>query len=182
MTSTRTTDRPAVRIRPIELADGPLIEQFASDLRISATSHVPHPYPPGGGTVFATRAINEWRDGGDRTFAVLSAEAFAGVVSLMAVNRPIARAQIGYWIAVHQWGKGIATEAVRLVSRCAFEDLGLRELGAGCLAENIASARVLEKAGFNEGIPFTYRGPDRRFQGRTIRTFTLHAPVVEAAG
>lgn len=166
---------PLVKIRPVHLSDAPMIERYASDPRIAATSHVPHPYPRGGGAAFAAHAVEAWREGGDRAFAVTSDDAFAGIVSLMALNYTRGRAQVGYWIAAEYWGRGIATEAVRLVVRLAFEEYGLTELGAGCLAENLASARVLEKAGFVEGVPFAYRGPDTRFEGRTIRTFTRRA-------
>ena len=44
--------------------------------------------------------------------------------------------------------RGYASEAVRLVTAFAFEELGLRRLYAHVLAHNPASARVLEKAGF----------------------------------
>ena len=164
---------PTVRIRPVESSDGSLIEEYASDPRIAATSHVPFPYPRGAGAVFVAKAMDGWKHGVERTFAVVSDDRFAGVVSLMAIDRPLGRAQVGYWIAVPYWGKGIATEAVRLVVDLAYAVFGLRSLGAACLADNDASARVLEKAGFAEGRSLTYKGPDRRFEGRAVRTFTL---------
>jgi RimJ/RimL family protein N-acetyltransferase len=51
------------------------------------------------------------------------------------------------------WGKGFATEAIRLVMQLAFAQLGLRRLTAGAYASNIASIRAFEKAGFSrEGL------------------------------
>lgn len=50
-------------------------------------------------------------------------------------------------------GRGLATEAVRLGVRLAFERLGVAKLTAGAYAANAASVRVLEKAGFRrEGL------------------------------
>lgn len=50
-------------------------------------------------------------------------------------------------------GQGLATEAVRLAVRLAFERLGVIRLTAGAYASNVASVRVLEKAGFRrEGV------------------------------
>jgi len=162
-----------IRIRRVELDDAALIEQYASDARVAETSHVPHPYPRGGGRTFALSAVKEWQRNGDRTFAVVVDDAFAGLVSLMAINRLRSVAQVGYWIGVPFWGRGIASEALRQTVSFAFDDLGLEELGAGCLAENLASARVLQKNGFEEQRSVDYRGPDARFVGHTIRRFHL---------
>lgn len=56
-------------------------------------------------------------------------------------------ADIGYELAPEHWGRGYATEAVRAILRFGFEHLGVHRISAWCLAENAASARVLEKAG-----------------------------------
>jgi len=51
------------------------------------------------------------------------------------------------------WRKGIATEAIRLVSNFAFKTVNLRKLKAGCYALNIGSAKAFEKADFKrEGL------------------------------
>ena len=51
------------------------------------------------------------------------------------------------------WGKGIATEAIRLISNFAFKVINLRKVKAGCYASNIGSAKAFEKAGFKrEGL------------------------------
>jgi RimJ/RimL family protein N-acetyltransferase len=59
-------------------------------------------------------------------------------------------AELGYELAPAWWGRGLATEAAGVMLHFAFEDLGLRRVEAHCLAENRASARVLEKLGFHE--------------------------------
>ncbi|KAH7522295.1 uncharacterized protein LOC107410179 [Ziziphus jujuba] len=64
------------------------------------------------------------------------------------------RAEIGYILASKYWGKGIATYAVKLVANDIFwEWPHLERLEALADVENLASQRVLEKAGFQrEGI------------------------------
>lgn len=57
-------------------------------------------------------------------------------------------AEIGYWLGEELWGRGIATEAVQLVTQHAFTELNFLRLFALPFAENPASARVLEKAGY----------------------------------
>ena len=56
-------------------------------------------------------------------------------------------AELGYEIAPDHWGQGYATEAGRAMLSFAFRDLKLARVYASCVAENIASARVLEKLG-----------------------------------
>lgn len=56
-------------------------------------------------------------------------------------------AEIGYELAPDQWGNGYATEAAGEILRYGFEDLGLHRIAAWTIAENGASARVLEKIG-----------------------------------
>jgi RimJ/RimL family protein N-acetyltransferase len=62
-------------------------------------------------------------------------------------NAAARRAEIGYEIAPAQWGQGYATEAARAMLAFSFAELGLHRISAWCVAENVASARVLEKLG-----------------------------------
>jgi ribosomal-protein-alanine N-acetyltransferase len=57
-------------------------------------------------------------------------------------------AEVGYWLGQECWGRGITSEALRLFTAYAFDQLGLLRLFALPFADNAASIRVLEKAGF----------------------------------
>jgi RimJ/RimL family protein N-acetyltransferase len=46
------------------------------------------------------------------------------------------------------WGKGYATEAVRLMTRFAFDELNLEKLCGEAIADNVGSIRAMEKAGY----------------------------------
>ncbi|MCX6165436.1 MAG: GNAT family protein [Ignavibacteriae bacterium] len=51
------------------------------------------------------------------------------------------------------WGKGIAYESIKLLTKFAFNSLNIHKLKAGCYADNIGSAKAFEKVGFErEGI------------------------------
>lgn len=64
------------------------------------------------------------------------------------VRDPAAReADIGYELDPRYWGRGYATEAARAMLAHGFGPLGLHRITAECLAENSASAHVLEKIG-----------------------------------
>jgi len=63
------------------------------------------------------------------------------------------RAELGYCLAREHWGRGLVTEASLRVVRFGFEDCMLNRIEAVCDANNIGSARVLEKCGMSfEGI------------------------------
>ena len=60
------------------------------------------------------------------------------------------RAEVGYWLAKPYWGRGIMTAVIQRVCRHAFEEFGLVKITAHVYSLNTASARVLEKCGFQE--------------------------------
>lgn len=63
------------------------------------------------------------------------------------------KAEIGYWLAEKYWGRGIMTQAVKLITKFGFEKLKLRRIYVHAFFFNKASMRVLEKAGYKfEGI------------------------------
>ena len=56
-------------------------------------------------------------------------------------------ANIGYELNSQYWGNGYATEAAKTILKFGFEELKMHRIWSWCIAENIASARVLEKIG-----------------------------------
>ena len=56
--------------------------------------------------------------------------------------------QVGYWIGERLWGRGIASCALVGFTRFAFVAYELERLFAVPFASNVASCRVLEKAGY----------------------------------
>ncbi len=58
-------------------------------------------------------------------------------------------ADIGFELSPEYWGCGYATEAATAMVEFAFRDLGVQRLSSWCIADNTASARVLEKLGMS---------------------------------
>ncbi|KIO76555.1 GNAT family acetyltransferase [Pedobacter lusitanus] len=82
------------------------------------------------------------------TFAVeFEKGGFVGLVSLKLSSPKFNSAEIWYKINVDFWNQGYATEAILAVIRFGFDRLKLHRIEAGCAVENLASIRVLEKAG-----------------------------------
>ena len=77
-----------------------------------------------------------------------------GNIKLGPINWIHRFADIGLLIGEKDlWGKGYASEAIKLVSEYAFNKLNLHKVTAGCYDENVASASAFEKVGFSrEGL------------------------------
>ncbi len=74
-----------------------------------------------------------------------------GAITLSNVRRGVAETgTLGYWIGQPHAGKGLATAAVRGMAGFAFRSARLHRLEAACIPSNVASRRVLEKAGFRK--------------------------------
>ena len=65
-------------------------------------------------------------------------------------------AEMGYYIAEPYWGKGIGTSAIKQTCHFIFANTDIIRIFAEPLADNAASCRILEKAGF------TYEGTLRK--------------------
>lgn len=93
--------------------------------------------------------------GAPETYAVVLRESDSivgciGLIAPAASNIAIAadEAEVGYWLGVPYWGRGLMTEALRTLMRRAFETLGLSALWCGWFDGNCRSQRVQEKCGF----------------------------------
>lgn len=73
-----------------------------------------------------------------------------GECSLHSLNEPSRRAEVGYAIAPPAWRQGFAVEAVAALIEFAFVDLELNRLEADIDPRNRASAKVLQRLGFEQ--------------------------------
>ncbi|WP_417236945.1 GNAT family N-acetyltransferase [Bizionia paragorgiae] len=82
-------------------------------------------------------------------FLIFSEDEFCGEIGIWLkddVNR--CNAEIGYFIAEPFWGKGIATQAIALMTEYAFNAFDLVRIVASVFEYNIGSMRALEKNDF----------------------------------
>ncbi len=79
---------------------------------------------------------------------VLDEEVIGGVGIVLKEDIHRKNAEIGYWVAEPFWGKGYATQAVRMMVDYAFQHFDFTRIYASAFDHNFASHRVLEKAGF----------------------------------
>ena len=73
---------------------------------------------------------------------------FVGSSGLHRGDWAVPKFEIGYWCRTRFEGQGYITEAVRGITRFAFETLGINRLEIRCDALNLRSRRVAERAGY----------------------------------
>ena len=79
--------------------------------------------------------------------------ALVGGTGLHRIEWTVPRFEIGYWRRSDRAGRGLVTEAVRALSRVAFDALAAQRVEIRMDERNLASARVAERAGFRfEGL------------------------------
>jgi RimJ/RimL family protein N-acetyltransferase len=112
---------------------------------------VPQPYTNEHARFYVEECLQA--DDDRHPFAIADASTGEVVGSIdMHINR-LQTGHVGYWVAAQARGRGVAADALRALSRWAFESLGLGRIELVTDPENIASQRVAEKAGFQrEGV------------------------------
>ena len=78
-----------------------------------------------------------------------------------AESAPAREAELGYRLLRSDWGKGYATEGSRALLDKAFAELGVDRVVASTMVVNVASRRVMEKAGLRFVRIFHQPWPDR---------------------
>ena len=113
--------------------------------------------------------VKEKQKGNDNIFLAIiykENQKHIGNIKLGPINWIHRLADIGIIIGEKDyWGKGCATEAIRLISNYAFNTLNLHKLTAGCYKGNAASGKAFEKAGFiEEGMRKAHLFNDGKYQ------------------
>ena len=114
-------------------------------------NYFPHPYTAEAGKEWIEKVI-------DATPIVnlaidVDGVAVGGIGLILNSDVYVMSAEIGYWLGEAYWGKGIGTEAVRLMVEYTFYYFDIVRLYAEVFETNKASMRILEKNGFYlEGV------------------------------
>jgi ribosomal-protein-alanine N-acetyltransferase len=123
--------------------------------------------PPGAPDVVDSRAAfaarcrardRERQLGAGYGFGIFNGPRFCGEINVNGVQRgPFQNAYVGYWVDEACAGQGLVPEAVVVVCRHAFEELGLHRLQIAIIPRNTASRRVVEKLKIrDEGVAVRY--------------------------
>jgi [ribosomal protein S5]-alanine N-acetyltransferase len=103
----------------------------------------------------------------ETNFAIaVEKQAVGGIGFTMQHDVEFRSAEIGYWLGEEYWGSGITTEALIAVTDYAFSSFDICRLFAHVFEWNPASARVLEKAGY-------------QFEGRLRKSVTKDGKTID---
>lgn len=136
------------QLRPWSPDDLDALIRYADNDRIAGnmTDQFPHPYTRERGEQFIQMALQH---DPVRIFAIEVEGTAAGGIGLHPqsdIHRK--NAELGYWLAEPFWGRGIVTGAVRQMVQYGFDNFDIDRIFARPFGTNIASQKVLEKAGF----------------------------------
>jgi ribosomal-protein-alanine N-acetyltransferase len=85
---------------------------------------------------------------------------FIGLCLLRDFDGETGKIELGYVLGRKYWGKGIASELALIMINYGFTQTGAQEIIAVTTLENMASQRVLEKAGMNRLDNFVRDGKE----------------------
>lgn len=113
---------------------------------VNLRDRFPYPYTKSDGREFINAAR---RARPESSFAIVVDGLAVGSIGFL-IRPDVERvsAEIGYWLGEAFWGRGIATDALVAVTRLAIDRHQLTRVFALPFADNVASCRVLEKAGY----------------------------------
>ena len=172
-------------LRPFAAGDGPAFHEYMSDPEVARYTNL---------LPISLEQAQEMIDNIVGAQAVSDASPLAFAIALQG-NGPLigncrlkrtrddpGQADIAYFLSRRHWGRGYATEIVRALIDYGFGTLGLRRIYGLCVPENVASRRVMEKAGMWAEEPLTfyaeqghfYRG---EFRDLTYLRYAIHRPT-----
>lgn len=136
------------RIRPWARSDRDALVRHANSPNVAryTSTRFPHPY-----THEAADAWFDFLEGQDdpEAYAIeVDGEAMGGIGIRRGENEYAHSGELGYWLGEAAWGRGIATAAVRAFVPAMMARWNLSRLNAFVVTGNVASCKVLEKAGF----------------------------------
>lgn len=137
-------------LRPWQEADAEALFKYASDPAVGPIAG----WPPHVSVEYSLEIIHTVF-AAPETYAVVLKETgepvgSAGIMfgdGMHSAAMQEGEAEIGYWIGVPYWGRGLIPEAVRCLIRRCFTELGVSAVWCGYYDGNRQSQRVMEKCG-----------------------------------
>ena len=143
-----------MELRPLAASDVDDVAELISDAMTLRFTRVPEPPPEG----FAQDWYERYEQGREtrskEAFAIVGDDgAFLGLALAPTIDEEAAEAELGYIVAAHARGRGIAADALRQLTAWAFGQRGIQRAYLHIDVDNPASSKVAERAGYRlEGI------------------------------
>jgi len=143
-----------IRLEPFAEHHLPAIPDLLADPDVQRFTRVPVPAPADFPRTWLGRYQQGRRDKTSEAFAIVDpGEAFCGLALAVSIDREAREAELGYVVAPAARGRGVATEALRLLTRWAFAELDALRLELLIGADNEPSKLVARRCGYvREGV------------------------------
>ena len=143
-----------MQLRLLAADDVDDVTELISDATTLRYTRVPEPPPEGFAQGWSERYEQGRESRSKEAFAVVGDDGeFLGLALAPAIDEEAAEAELGYIVAAHARGRGVASEALRLLTAWAFEQRGIRRAYLLIDVDNAASSKVAERAGYQlEGV------------------------------
>ncbi|MBO4384904.1 MAG: GNAT family N-acetyltransferase [Clostridia bacterium] len=154
-------------LRPWDESDAEACYEYAKDPRVGPAAG----WPPHENAEQSRQIIRDVLLAVPESYAIVLKETgrLIGSIGLNRTDLAVKddEAELGYWLGVPYWGRGIMPEAARELLRRAFEDLKLERVWCGYYDGNEKSKRVQEKLGFKyqwttDDVPVRQMGETRK--------------------
>lgn len=136
------------KLRAWNINDLNSLVKYANNPNIAKnlTNGFPHPYTEENGKKFIEMATKNLPT---TIFAIeINGEACGGIGLHLQTDIQQKNAELGYWLAEPFWSNGIITKAIKEITDYGFKTFDINRIYARPFGTNIASQKVLEKAGF----------------------------------
>lgn len=140
-----------VKLRKWQLADAADLVSLISNKNVlnNLRDGIPYPYTEKDGQEFISSMLSA-DEQEVFAFAITADDVLAGSIAVFRQqNIHRQTGELGYYIGEAFWGNGIMTEAVTQICEYVFKNSDIIRIYAEPFAYNVASCRVLEKAGFS---------------------------------
>lgn len=130
------------------------------------------PFPqPGQGAI---DWFNGWRglkeDSAHFLIQCLATQEPVGQISIESISPRDCNSEIGLWIAREHWHEGYATDALRVLCRFAFDEMGLHKVWLSVLGSNPRARGVYERVGFQLELT---SGDEHMVGGKRVAVHTM---------
>jgi RimJ/RimL family protein N-acetyltransferase len=138
-----------VRLRAPEPADLAAFHRWFNDRRVTATLGARYPMTVAGQREWlAAREASSFAAGAHFAIETLAGD-LVGSCGLFGVHPEDRRGEVGLIIGEPaEWGRGYGTDALRLLCRFGFEEMGLHRIELLVFADHAPARRVYERLGF----------------------------------
>ncbi len=137
-----------IKLRPWKIEDADSLVENANNFDIARfmSDAFPNPYTLEDAKNFIAFAT---KDEPIHIFAIeIDGQAVGGIGIHPQADIMKKNAELGYWLGEKYWGKGIISKAIREIIPWAFNTYDITRIYARPFGSNMASQKVLEKAGF----------------------------------